>query len=69
MTINRLVTSLALMGAVTAKDHFITTEPRVENEHALVQAAGKQCVLCAFDDTEYPINDSKNKFCVTVAGS
>ena len=39
------------------------------NEHRMVQNTGSTCELCFFNDNTYSINDSTNKFCLTMAGS
>ena len=59
---------MALLGNVSAKDHFINDDKVVQSEHQIVRASSKICELCFFDDTEDKINDSTNKFCTTVSG-
>lgn len=54
--------------AVVAKEHFIVEQP-MGNEHRMVQNTGSTCELCFFNDNTYSINDSTNKFCLTMAGS
>jgi hypothetical protein len=67
MKILKFVT-LALLGAINAKDHFIVQEPN-NNEHKLVQAAGNICELCFFNDANNYQSASTNKFCLTMSGS
>lgn len=59
---------MALLGNVSAKDHFINDDKVVQSEHQIVRASSKICELCFFDDTEFGINDSTNKFCATISG-
>ncbi len=53
-----LATLMLLLGASTAKDHFVMDSPIVANEHATVKASSGICELCFFDDTEDSINES-----------
>lgn len=68
VSLRKLITTLAFIGRITAKQHFISDDPVVESEHAMVRASKKTCELCFFDDTEDKINDSNNKFCMAMSG-
>ena len=69
VTLNKLVTTLALLGgAAQAKEHYINDEVVVQNEHQRVRSSGKIIELCFFDDTKDKINDSNNRMCATVGG-
>jgi len=54
-------------GLVLAKDHFIVEEP-MGSEHHIVQASGEICELCFFNEEKDRVNDSKNKFCLSMSG-
>ena len=67
--INKVTKAVVLaFGYAHAKDHFIVEEP-MGQEHPIVQATSTTCELCFYNDQTYQINDSQNKFCLTMAGS
>jgi hypothetical protein len=67
--INKVTKAMVFaVGLVATKEHFIVEEP-MQHEHAIVQAIGSTCELCFMNDNTNKVNDSTNKFCLTMAGS